>query len=351
MTLKIQYYLKKRSKNARLHFLKKSLLITHNIAMYYNKINSILFLSLVVLLFSCVKNEKTKSEIFFDKIFKSIHYNSIKKDALNWKIIEQKVKDSITVFNNAEDVFKALECTLHFIDDKHGFMARPEKNFLLNDSLSVPDVKTAIVGKNIGYIKINGFGANDSLSTKYALKIRKSLKDLDNSSNLSGWIIDLNDNNGGVDYSQLLGLSPLFKDSIIAYTKNNKGIFKEIICAGNYFKGSIGSVKRIDYDSTLKNKNKKIAVLMSSKTASLGELVSLALKTQGGTKIFGSESIGMTTGLKELKFTPVGAVLFYSDQYLCDSKKNIIKGSIMPDVQCEPEESLIKAIKWIETPK
>ena len=308
----------------------------------------ILFLTLAVLLYSCAKKEKTKDEIFFDKIFKSIHYNSIKKDELNWTIINNKVKDSVKIFNSIEDVYNAIEVTLHFLEDKHGFFLRPQNNFLLNDSLSIPDVKTTIVGKNIGYIKINGFGANDSLSKLYALKIRKSFKDLDNSSNLSGWIIDLNDNNGGKDYSQLLGLSPLFKDSIIAYTKNNKGDFKEIICSNNYFKGSSGSIRSIDFDSTLKNKNKKIAVLMNSKTASLGEFVSIALKSQGNTKIFGSESRGMTTGLKEIRFNPGGAVLFFSNEFICDSDKNTIKGSIIPDVKCEPEESLTKAIEWIE---
>ena len=308
----------------------------------------ILLLILTALLYSCAKKEKTKDEIFFDKIFKSIHYNSIKKDELNWTIIERKVKDSVKVFNSVEDVYTAIECTLHFIEDKHGFFRRTKNNFLLNDSLSIPDIKTTIVGRDIGYIKIKGFGANNSLSKKYALKIRKSFKDLDNSSNLSGWIIDLKDNNGGTDYSQFLGLSPLFKDSIIAYTKNNKGVFKKIICSNNYFRGSSGSIQSINFDSTLKNKNKKIAVLINSKTASLGELVTLALKSQGNTKIFGSESRGMTTGLKEIRFNPGGAVLFFSNEFICDSDKNIIKGSIIPDIKCEQEESLTKAIEWIE---
>ncbi len=54
----------------------------------------ILFLILVVLLYSCAKKEKTKEEIFFDKIFKSIHYNSIKKDELNWTSINNNFLNS-----------------------------------------------------------------------------------------------------------------------------------------------------------------------------------------------------------------------------------------------------------------
>ncbi len=88
--------------------------------------------------------------------------------------------------------------------------------------------------------------------------------------------------------------------------------------------------------------------MINSKTASLGEFVTIVLKSQGNTKIFGSESQGMTTGLKIIGINSDGTVLFFSDTFICDSDKNIIKGSIIPDVKCEQEESLTKAIEWIE---
>lgn len=308
----------------------------------------IFFILLTTLLYSCSKKDKNEHEMFFDKVFKSIRYNSIEKEHLNWTNIESKVKDSIKVFNSSEDVYSAIECTLHFIKDKHGFFLRPKNNFLLNDSLSIPEIKTNIVGKKIGYIKIEGFGANDSLSKLYALKIRKSFKNLDNSSNLSGWIIDLSDDFGGRLSSQCLGISPLFKDSIIGYTKNNKGNFKATICSENYFRNGSESIQTINFDSTLKNKNKKVAVLMSSKTASLGEFLVLALKSQGNAKIFGTKSSGLTTGLKYYSFPPSRNGFSISDSYFCDLNKNAINGKLSPDIKCSPEKSIEEAIKWIE---
>lgn len=308
----------------------------------------ILFFTLVIFLYTCSKKEKNEHEKLYDKVFKSIRYNSINKEQLNWADIESKVKDSIKVFNSSEDVYNAIECTLHFIEDKHGFFLRPKSNFLLNDSLSIPEIKASLVGEKIGYIKIEGFGANDSLSKLFARKIRKSFKNLDNSSTLSGWIIDLNDDFGGEISSQFLGLSPLFKDSIIGYTKNNKGDFKAIICFGNFFRNGADSIQTINLDSTLKNKNKKIAVLMSSKTASTGEFLALALRSQGNTKVFGTKSRGLTTGLKYYSFPASRNSFFLSDSYFCDLNKNTFAGKLSPDIKCMTEQSLEKAIKWIE---
>lgn len=310
-------------------------------------IKSILFL-LLIFLFSCHKKQTTPFEQLFDTTLKAISTNYIKKDVLNWVKIKYKVKDSIKQFNNNNDVYNAINYTLFLINDRHSFFLKPKENIFKNDSLAIPEVQSKIVGNNIGYIKILGFGANDSLSKLYALKIRKTLIKLDKSSNLNGWIIDLKDNNGGAIFSQPLGVSPLLKDSIISYYKDNKGNFKPIICFKNSFKfGHNDSGATINYENTLINEGKKIAILINSRTASCGELVAMSLKFQTNAKTFGSKSSGLTTFLMPMDFSPSGAKLLLSFSYLCDLDKKIIK-SVIPDEKCKSKESLEKAIKWIE---
>ncbi len=314
-----------------------------------NRLIKCIFFTLLICLFSCYKKKQSNSfEKLYNNSLKAINTHYIKNDVIHWNNIEHKVKDSIKQFTSNNDVYSALEYTLFLINDSHSFFLRPEQNIFDHDSLIIPEVQTKIIGNNIGYIKILGFGANDSLSKLYTLKIREALIKLDQSSNLNGWVIDLRDNNGGADFSQPLGISPLIKDSIISYTKDNKGYFKPIICHNNSFKvghGDIGT--SINYKNTLINQNKKIAVIINNNTASCAELTAMSLKFQKNTKIFGSRSRGLTTPLMHIDFTPSGATLLLSCLYLCDLDKNIVR-SIIPDVKCSSHKSLDKAIEWIE---
>ncbi|MFI1745704.1 S41 family peptidase [Thalassobellus sediminis] len=297
---------------------------------------------------SCHKKQETPFEQLFNNSLKNIKTYYIKNDVINWFNIEIKVKDSIKQFNSNNDVYNAIDYTLFLINDRHSCFFKPEDNIINNDSLVLPEVQSKIIGNNIGYIKIPGFGANERLSKLFALKIRKTLIELDRSSSLNGWIIDLKDNNGGAGFSQPLGISPLLKDSIISYYKDNKGNFKPIICLNNTFKfGHDDTGVSLNYVNTLINKDKKIAVLINNRTASCGELVAMSLKFQKQTKIFGSRSNGLTTALMPIHYSPSGATLLLSFSYLCDLDKKIVK-AIIPDEKCSSEESLEKAIKWIK---
>jgi len=324
----------------------------------------IFFISILISIFhSC--SYKSKQEILFESLFKDISNLSIKKHELNWNKIEKAVKDSIKHFRSYDDFYAGVEYTLKLMNDRHSFFLRPEKNFLLedtvvihnndnllipaSDTLLIPDIESKIVGNNIGYLKISGFGANPKLSELYARKIRKALIELDNSADLSGWIIDLKDNNGGRAFSQPLGLSPLFNDSVIGYDMDNDGKFHKITCVNNtYKKEPYRKQISIDYKYTLNNKNKKIAVLINNKTASCGEHVALILKSQKNSQLFGTETKGTTTTLQRIKFSN-GAFLLLATEYWADNNKNKIIGGIKPHIECSNEESLGLAINWIKS--
>ncbi|HEV8515880.1 MAG TPA: S41 family peptidase [Cyclobacteriaceae bacterium] len=304
-------------------------------------------LAIGIFFFSC-KKEKTQYEVFFDKTFAIIKNKSIRKNELDWSKIEKSVKDSIGNFRDNNDVYNGIGYTLRLINDGHSIFSAPASSFPLNNkSLSIPEVQSKIVGNKIGYLKLTGYFANDSLSGLYALKIRRAFKKLDNSMNLSGWIIDLTDNGGGKMSTMPLGLSPLFQDSVIGYAINNKGEYGKQICTSNIFSWNVNKIDSIDFDSTLKNGNKKIAVLVNSKTASAGEFLSLAFKFQKNAKIFGTKTKGKTSHL-ELVLFGSKAKLLICTQYMCDHNKKAVQGPLIPDVECAPAKSLELAIDWIE---
>lgn len=206
--------------------------------------NKLLIAAFLSLLF-CSCNKKTEHEVLFQSVFNDIIEFSIKKNERDWDNIKAKVLDSIKEFQSIDDFYLGIEYTLNLIDDKHSFLIRANKNDYKKDTLKrlkkdvvdLPKIESKIVNKKIGYIKIKGFATIDGdIAKLYAIKIRKELIKLDQSSELSGWIIDLKNNFGGNSFVQPLGLSPIFKDSILGYHINNKENLEKVTCANNLYK-------------------------------------------------------------------------------------------------------------------
>jgi C-terminal processing protease CtpA/Prc len=314
------------------------------------KTRFIIYFILLGTIFSC-KNEVKESSFkrSFLQSLNIIKKEYIKTDELNWVEIENNINDSIPNFQNNIDVYNGIRYTLKQINDKHSFFLPPkeESNFFIKDSISIPKINYEILDNKIGYIKILGFAANDSLNYLYSLKIRNALKKIDNHPNLSGWIIDLRNNKGGKAGTFSLGLAPLYRDTIIGYSINNKGKYITHKLSNNtYYYGDKTNVT-IKLTDTLINRNKPIAVLVNEKTASLGESTAQSFKFQKNTLIFGAKTFGLTTDLLVYEFVS-GARLAISTAYMCDENKKIIEGGLIPDVKCTSEKSLELAIEWIK---
>lgn len=301
---------------------------------------------------------KSDTEKYFDDTFNLISQNSIKKSEINWRELEQKVRDSIKTFNNDLDVQRGIAYALKLVNDGHSslFVApikskknrsiNPKKN---NSKAELPTILTKMIENNIGYIKLNGFPLiNDSLRKLYPIRIRESLLELDKTDNLSGWIIDLRENSGGELTVESLGLAPLFENSLIGIVMNNENEFIDITCTNNKFKYGNKAINEISIDFGFRNSGKKIAILISNKTASAGEFLTLAFKKfQNRTKTFGQKTSGKTSSTK-LHRLRNNAILFLTETYLCNPDKTLVKDKLYPDIECSSEETLSKAINWIK---
>ena len=194
--------------------------------MNVNCIKIVVFL-FICLNYSCIKKDKNTHETDFDSVFNTIKTKSIQE--VDWSAIHKKTKDSIRVFNSIYDKYRAIAYTLDQLDDRHSFFLYPEdeKVFSKLDTTDIPEVCHYLIDQNIAYVKIEGFGGDKNLNDEYILSIRKALYDLDRQKEVSGWIIDLRDNFGGKLGGFSVGLSPLYKDSILGFSMNNKKEFIE----------------------------------------------------------------------------------------------------------------------------
>jgi len=312
---------------------------------------SIVLLSM--LLGGCTKVSNLRYELEFYRIFGIIKEQSLITNEVDWKEIQKAVSDSIPELNCSTNVHKGIDYTLKLLNDGHSHFRAPFKmNYV---TVPIDTMKFIVApmwlsqGSPIGYIKLCGLPTmNDSIGRSYALNIRELLLKLDRRSTLSGWIIDLRENLGGSLESESLGLSPLFTDSIIGITCDNKNRNKNIVCNKNSFKSGDVVQRSITCDSILINKDKKIAVLIDNNTASAGEFLSLAFKIQKNTKLFGCKTRGLTSHLRYFIFAK-DVELLLAVEYYCDRDKKTYKDGIYPDVECKKDESLFKAVDWIRS--
>ncbi|OQB30243.1 MAG: Peptidase family S41 [Bacteroidetes bacterium ADurb.Bin174] len=317
------------------------------------------FLNIVLPIFflvSCNGFITSDTEKYFNETFNLIKENSVKKNEIDWAELKKTVRDSIKNFNSNHDVHLGIAYTMVLINDGHSIFGVPQSDNTkaINSKKSnnhkniIPPIVTKILGNDIAYIKLSGLSIiSDSLSKNYTMEIRKALLALDNSASLSGWIIDLRENGGGRLSCESLGLAPLFENSLIGLSWSNKNIYSNVICTNEYFKFGENIQDSLFYDSTLVNKHKKIAILIDKKTVSSGEFLALAFKFQDNTKTFGKQTRGKTSHclLYNLKD---GAILLLATAYYCDKNKTVIRNGIVPDIECDSEESLTKAIDWIK---
>ena len=174
-----------------------------------------------MLSFSCERKAQWNYETFFEQTYKLIEEKSIRRDELNWVDLKKTIKDSINSFETNDDVYRAIGYTVDLINDGHSIFIPPQFpaggiiNRLLIDTLKTPKINTKIIEDDIGYIELPGFVANDSLTHKYALDIRKALIRLDSANDLRGWIVDIRKNSGGKLGTEPLGLLPLFNHSLV----------------------------------------------------------------------------------------------------------------------------------------
>jgi hypothetical protein len=317
----------------------------------------ILISTLIVL--SCRGKEQWTHDDFFNHTFSIIEDKSIKKDSLDWGSLERTVRDSIRQFKTAEDAYQALAYTIELINDGHSVFLDPKTSNRLSEDSSelfydtfvpVPPVPAKIIEGDIGYLKLTGYVANRQRSKLYSTKIRKALYTLDSLSNLSGWILDLRENMGGLHSMMPLGVAPIFQDSLVGILVDNRGKYLTQYCTNRYF--YFGNLKNdsIKVDLNLKNERKPVAVLISGKTVSAGETLAAAFRFQPSAKLFGAPTRGKTTGLELIDFNS-GAKLLLATLYLCNKDKEIIHQELHPDVECTADESYRLAIEWIKGSK
>ena len=186
---------------------------------------------------------------------------------------------------------------------------------IIREIIQVKSVKTDLIEKTIGYIRLTSFNENS------AEQIKKEIKKLEKNNELISYILDLRNNPGGL-LSQAIQISDFFlDDGEIVSTKSRK---------------TSENRKWFAKKGDLTN-GKTLIVLINYGSASASEIVAGALKDHKRAIILGERSYGKGSVQSIIPLKNKGAIRLTVAKYYLPSGKSISEVGVRPDIEVYEE--------------
>ena len=181
---------------------------------------------------------------------------------------------------------------------------------IIRDKIKVREVSSSIIN-NVGYIRLRAF--NEQSGNQLLAKIKDFSKD---NNNLTGYILDLRNNPGGL-LSQAIQITDTFLDGgeIVSTRGREKNDIK------------IYTAKRGDA-----LKGKPLIVLINRGSASASEIVSGALKDHKRAILLGEKSFGKGSVQTIIPLKGNGALRLTTAKYYLPSGNSISEIGVEPDI-------------------
>ena len=182
---------------------------------------------------------------------------------------------------------------------------------ITREIIQIQSVKSELIDKNIGYIRLTSFNENSSK------QIKKQIKKLNQNKGLKGYILDLRNNPGGL-LSQAIKISDFFlENGEIVSTKSRK------ISENRKWFAKKGDI----------TDGKTLIVLINYGSASASEIVAGALKDHKRAIILGENSYGKGSVQSIIPLKNRGAIRLTIAKYYLPSGKSISKVGVTPDIE------------------
>ena len=181
--------------------------------------------------------------------------------------------------------------------------------------IEVQSVKSDLLEKNIGYVRLTSFNDNSSE------QIKKQIEKLKKNENVNSFILDLRNNPGGL-LSQAIRISDFFlENGEIVSTKSRKKSEnrKWFAKKGDVIQG------------------KTLVVLINYGSASASEIVAGALKEHKRAIILGENSYGKGSVQSIIPLKNKGAIRLTVAKYYLPSGKSISEVGVRPDIEVSEE--------------
>ena len=191
---------------------------------------------------------------------------------------------------------------------------------IVREIIEIKSVKTELLKKNVGYIRLTSFNENSSE------QIKDQIKKFEKNQNVSSYILDLRNNPGGL-LSQAIKISDFFLDNgEIVSTKSRKPSENRKWFAKN---------------GDLIN-GKTLLVLINYGSASASEIVAGALKDHKRAIILGENSYGKGSVQSIIPLRNNGALRLTVAKYYLPSGKSISEVGVSPDIEINEDSDAFR---------
>ncbi|SDX45050.1 S41 family peptidase [Hymenobacter psychrophilus] len=284
---------------------------------------------------------------FLDKSLTLLQAYSLERHTVNWPQLRQAAYQRAQGATTVRDLLPLYPFLFEQLKDDHGWLtyqgktykwrnpARPAyANEVVKAALKQqPSVLVKMLPGRVGYIQLPGINAGGSLEEMRAAArvVQDSLCRLP-PSRTRAWILDLRLNDGGAMAPMLAGIAPLLGDGHLGgfVDSNGKPEQQWYLRQGNFYVDSM-QVTTLSNRCPTGRPDLPIAVLLSGRTASSGEIVAISLKGRPATQFFGEPTYGATTANESY---PVGggAYLTIAGSQDADRTGAAYKSSLTPDM-------------------
>ncbi len=186
---------------------------------------------------------------------------------------------------------------------------------IVREIIEIQSVSSKLIDKKIGYLRLRAFNENSSN------QLKKEIINFEKENILTGYILDLRNNPGGL-LSQAIRISDFFlEDGMIVYTKGRKSRENRKFFA-----------KKGD-----KIKGKPLIILINNGSASASEIVAGALKDLKRAILLGEKTFGKGSVQSIIPLRNRGALRLTISKYYLPSGKSISGVGVLPDIVIEEE--------------
>ncbi|MFC5588882.1 S41 family peptidase [Sporosarcina soli] len=232
--------------------------------------------------------------------------------------------DIITKIDGKSVVGKAVQTAVSLITGEENTMVtltieRPASREVLTkqmkrQAISLPNVEFAMLGGDIGYIRLNSF------STESAKEVNDAMNSL---AGADGWILDLRDNGGGfiTAAQEITGFFPKAKNAFQLREKNEAPVVYKS-------------------ESYLNQFQKPVHLLVNAYSASASEMVAAAVKEQQAATLYGQTSYGKGTMQSMFSFTDGSVLKLTTARFYSPGGESIDKTGVKPNIVTKIGEEL-----------
>lgn len=199
-------------------------------------------------------------------------------------------------------------------------LADPLEFTLARASVQVHSVNNKLLEQGVGYVKISHFSETTAADVERSIAALKKK----NGGALSGLVLDLRDNPGGV-LEAAVGVSDVFLDSGVIVSADGRAAdarFEMRAKAGDELNGA------------------PIVVLVNGGSASASEIVAGALQDHHRAKLVGSQTYGKGSVQTVMPLSDGHAIKLTTSRYFTPSGASIHQRGITPDVVVDPKSAV-----------